>query len=229
MENTKIYSFLGLEHEEIPYYIAKDLSDKKKNVLVIDNSIRHNLFLALHRLDEDADSVEAGKMIFLRNKGFSENNFKKFDAVIVYHGMNPDEELLDESDRIIFVMNYMLPDLREIRRYVNIPWFIEKDYQSLEYLFKDKPSSKVSEKYIKNFLGLDEVEDETLISLDENDIAMRVNFQYNGIQPVKGLSSETRSFINTFLDEIIGKKAKREQKEREKAKKEQRTQKGGDE
>ena len=42
---------------------------------------------------------------------------------------------------------------------------------------------------------------------------MRVNFEYNGIQPVKGLSSETKSYINTFVDEVTGKKKKKKEDE----------------
>ena len=204
MENTKIYSFVGLEHEDVPYYVAKAIEEKGKNVLVIDNSIRHNLFLSLNRLDQEEDYVEAGKMIFLRNKAFSENNFKKFDAVIVFHGYNLDEELLDESDEIIITTSYLQSDVRELMRYLAIEDL--QVYSNLSYLFKDKPSGKVSEKYIKNMLGLDDVENEYIISLDESDVAMRVNFQYNGIQPTKGLSSEMRTFVNHFVDDVTDKK-----------------------
>ena len=210
MENTKIFSFLGLEHEDIPYYIAQALTEKNKNVLVIDNSVRHNLFLSLNRLDEEADSVEAGKAIFLRNKGFSENNFKKFDCVIIYHGMNPDFELLDESDINVLVLDYLISDLREISKFIDYEEL--EDYDNLRYLFKDRPSGKVSEKYIKNKLRLYDVEEETSISLDESDVAMRTNFQYNGIQPVKGLSSEMRAYVNSFVDIVAGKKKKKEDK-----------------
>ena len=216
MENTKIFSFIGLEHEEIPYYIAQELADKRKNVLVIDNSIRHNLFLSLNRLNENDDSVEAGKMIFLRNKGFSESNFEKFDAVIVYHGLNPDEELIEESDRNIFVMDYFTSDLRELKKYVDFAYI--REIPHLEYLFKDRPSGKISEKYIKNWLGLDDVEEEVIISLDENDVAMKVNFEYNGIQPVKGLSSEVRGYINEFLDNVIVSQKKKKKEEKNKGK-----------
>lgn len=226
MENTKIFSFIGLEHEEIPYYIAQELADKRKNVLIIDNSIRHNLFLSLNRLNEDDDSVEAGKMIFLRNKGFSENNFEKFDAVVVYHGMNPDEELIQESNRNIFVMDYFTADLREIKKYVDIPYI--REIPNLEYLFKDKPSGKVSEKFIKNWLGLDDVDEEAIISLDENDVAMKVNFQYNGIQPVKGLSSELRGYINEFLDNVINSQKKKKKDDKKAAKEGKVTEKKGE-
>lgn len=216
MENTKIFSFVGLEHEEIPYYIAQELSDRGRNVLVIDNSIRHNLFLSLNRLDEAADSVEAGKIIFLRNKGFSENNFKKFDAVIIYHGMNLDSALMDESDRNILVMNYLTSDLRDIRNHTNLNKVSK--YKNLEYLFKDRASGKVSEKYIKNLMGLDEVEDEAIITFDENDLAMKIAFQYNGIQPIKGLSTELRQYINGFIDDVhlAQKKKKKEEKRNKK-------------
>lgn len=216
MDNTKIFSFMGLEHEEIPYYIAQELSNKGKNVLVIDNSIRHNLFLSLNRLDEETDSVEAGKIIFLRNKGFSENNFKKFDAVVVFHGMNPDFKLMDESDRNVLVMNYLSSDLRDIKKNTDLDTISQ--YENLEYLFKDKASGKVSEKYIKNFMGLNEAEDETSITFDESDFAMKVNFQYNGIQPVKGLSSEMKQYINGFLDDVFEAQRKKK-KEEKKAKK----------
>lgn len=212
MENTRIFSFVGLEHEEIPYYIAQELSDKGRNVLVIDNSIRHNLFLSLNRLDEDADYVEAGKVIYLRNKKFSQNNFAKFDAVIIFHGMNLDKELLDESDRIILVMDYLASDIRELEK--NVDFSLIRGRENVEYLFKDRASGKISEKYIKNILGMDEVEDETSITFDENDYAMKVAFQYNGIQQVKGLSVETRQYINNFLDDVIGNQKKRKKEEK---------------
>lgn len=220
MENVKIYSFLGLEHEEIPYYIAQELSERKKNVLVIDNSMKHNLFLSLNRLDEESDSVEAGNIIFLRNRGFSENNFKKFDCVVVYHGMNPDVELLEESDRNIFVLDYFRSDLRDIQRYVDIEEMIQVCGEKLEYLFKDRASGKISEKYIKNIMDLPDVEEENILSLDESDIAMKINFEYNGIQPIKGLSAETRKYVTSFVDEVItGQKQKKKEEKKNKAEK----------
>ena len=213
MENIKIYSFVGLEHEEIPYYIAQALADKNKNVLVIDNSMKHTLFLSLDRLDESSDSVEAGKIIFLRNKAFTDDSafLEKFDCVIVYHGMNPDFEMMDLSDRNVLVLNYLTADLRDIKKYV--PLEEVSEYENLSHLYKDKPSGKVSEAYIRKYLEIPAVEDETSISFDENDLAMRVNFEYNGIQPVKGLSSETRSYINTFVEEVTGKKKKKKEDE----------------
>ena len=140
MENIKIYSFVGLEHEEIPYYIAQALADKNKNVLVIDNSMKHTLFLSLDRLDESSDSVEAGKIIFLRNKAFTDDSafLEKFDCVIVYHGMNPDFEMMDLSDRNVLVLNYLTADLRDIKKYV--PLEEVSEYENLSHLYKDKPS-----------------------------------------------------------------------------------------
>lgn len=213
MENIKIYSFLGLEHEEIPYYIAQALADKNKNVLVIDNSMKHSLFLSLNRLDESSDSVEAGKIIFLRNKAFTEESafLEKFDCIIVYHGMNPDFEMMDISDKNILVMNYLTADLRDIKKYVSLEDVVE--YENLAHLYKDKPSGKVSEAYVRKFLEIPPVEDETTITFDENDLAMRVNFEYNGLQPVKGLSPETRAFVNSFVDEVTGKKKKKKEDE----------------
>ena len=213
MENVKIYSFVGAEHEEIPYYIAQALSEKKKNVLVIDNSVKHNLFESLNRLDEEADSVEAGKIIFLRNKRFTENTLEKFDCVVVFHGMNPDLEMMDASDRNVLVLSYLTSELREIMNTMDLDDVVE--YENLSYLFKDKPSSKVSETYIKKMLDLPQVEDETVISFDENDLAMKSNFEYNGIQPVKGLSSETRAYINSFVNEVTTGKKKEDNKKKE--------------
>lgn len=198
MDNVKIISFIGLEYEDIPYYAAQSISEKNNNVLVIDNSSENNLFLSLKRIDEDSDSVEYGRMVFLRNRKYSENNFKKFDAVIVYHGLNIDEEMLSYSDKVVFVTNYLPSDMRKILKYINTEALNDFESGVTSIVFRDKTSGKIAEKYIRDFYGISEMEDETIISIDENDQAMRVNFQYNGIQPVKGLSNEMRAYIKRY-------------------------------
>ena len=219
MENTKIFSFIGLEREDIPYYIAEAIAEKNRNVLVIDNSTEHSLFLSLKRLDSKADSVEEGRIIFLRNRLFSENNFEKFDVAIIYHGINVNEELLDESDRIIFMTDYMPMHQRKIKEYVDVEDIYETYMDKFQILFVDKTSGKVSEKAIKRFFEIEDFDEETILSADETDFGLRINFQYNGAQSSNGASSELRAYIKTVVNLVVedAKRKQREEKEAEKA------------
>ncbi len=219
MENTKIFSFIGLEREDIPYYIAEAIADKNRNVLVIDNSTEHSLFQSLKRIDKNADSVEEGRIIFLRNRLFSENNFEKFDVAIIYHGININEELLDESDRIIFMSDYMPMHQRKINEFVDVEGIYETYMDKFYLLFVDKTGGKVSERAVKKVFGIEDIDEETIISADETDYGLRINFQYNGAQSSSGASSELKAYINSFVKLIVDdeKRKKKEEKDAEKA------------
>ena len=195
---SNIISFVGLEREDIPYYIAQAIAEKNKNVLVIDNSMSHNLFLSFHRIDEDDDSVESGRILYLRNKNYSEKTFEKFDVVIVFMGLNPVQDLIDISEKVVFVTSYMPSDIRIITKYINTESLYEQYKDKMSILFVEKPSNKVSEKFIESFYEFKTFEDEFVLSFDETDFAMRQNFQINGSQQWKGVSSEMKDYIKLY-------------------------------
>lgn len=207
MENTKLISFVGMERCDIPYYLASQLEKKKLRVLVIDNSFGHDLFLSLKRPDEETFYLECGHIVYARDVALSEEFFEKFDVVIVYHGFNMDEDILLASNRVVFSTDYFKTTINQIWEYIDTDWINENiPKEKILMLYRDKMNSKISEKYILNKIGLVGLEEDFIISFDESNQCLYLNYIYNGIQDMKGASSELKTVINSLKDEICGKK-----------------------
>lgn len=221
MENTKIVSIVGQEKGDLPYFLTRVLEEKKCRILVIDNSCDHDLFLSLRRADEEADYVEHGRTVYMRNKTVTQEEagaLKKFDVVILYHGLNPDYELLDLSDSLVLQTDYLPVTLQYINDYINMEYVNAFPKEHTFVVFRDKSSVKVSEEYIMKVLGLTQIENEATIYYDEGNYNAYVNFCYNGTQELKGISSEMRAALNMLRIELLGDEKKNRQK-KEKAEK----------
>ena len=217
MEKTKVISFIGLEREDIPYYLMKGLTEKGKNVLMVDNTTELKLYNCMPKLDENTESVERDHMILITNRKFSDDCYEKFDVVIVMHGLEPDEEILEHSDMVVFVTSFMYTDLLKLQRHMDAAEVLAKAPKKsrISYLYIDKASGKISVNTIRKMLGLAQVPDEYTIPVNENDVAMRHNLQYNGDQGLKGLSSEMRYFVKMMIVEMEKKKKKQDDDEEE--------------
>lgn len=217
MQDIKIVSVLGKEYGDLPYYLARMIEEKKYRTLVIDNSSSHDLFLSLKRADEDADYVEHGCTVYMRNKTATKEDlgaFVKFDVVIVYHGLNEDKELIDMSDLVIIQTDYLPSTLRLINDYIDMEYINEtvpKD--AVGVVYRDKVNNKISEQYVLKELGLNGIEMEYYIPLDEGTYASYLNFCHNGIQNIKGVCSEMKSTITSLRVMLVGKSNKKTEKE----------------
>lgn len=207
MEKTKIVSIIGKEKGDFPYFLTRALEEKKCRILVIDNSCDHDLFLSLHRADEKADYVEHGRTVYMRNKCVNPDEagaFKKFDVVIIYHGLNPDYDLIDMSDSMVIQTDYLPVTLQYINDCIEMEYINLFPKEHTFVIFRDKSSVKVSEQYILKILGLTQIENEATIYYDEGNYNAYVNFCYNGKQELKGISSEMRAALNMIRVELLG-------------------------
>lgn len=215
MENTKIVSIIGQEKGDFPYFLTRSLEEKKCRILVIDNSCDHGLFLSLRRADNEADYVEHGSTVYMRNKSVNPENagaFQKFDVVILYHGLNPDYELLDMSDSLVLQTDYLPVTLQYVNDYINMEYVNAFPKEHTFVVFRDKASVKVSEDYILKVLGLTQIENEATIYYDEGNYNAYINFCYNGTQELKGISSEMRAALNMLKIELLGDEKKNRQR-----------------
>lgn len=222
MENTKIISIVGLERGDYPYFLTKAFEEKKYRVLTIDNSSRHEVFLSLKRDDEEADYVERGRCVFMRNKCVEEDEteaLEKFDIVIVFHGMNVDDYLLEISDKVIFTTDYLPFTVNEISSYVDMQMIEEVPKENLFVIYRDKVGNKLDEKYILRQYGLTAVENEAAVDYDEGNYNAYVNYCYNGSQQLKGISSEMKAAINLIKTVIVGEEKKKKKKKEKGGKK----------
>lgn len=217
MQDIKIVSILGKEYGDFPYYLSRMIEEKKFRTLVIDNSSSHDLFLSLKRADEDADYVEHGRTVFMRNKTATKEElgaFVKFDVIIIYHGLNEDKQLIDISDFVIVQTDYLPPTIRLVNDYIDMQYINEtvpKD--ALAVVFRDKVNNKISEQYVLRELGLSHVEQEFYIPFDDGTYAAYLNLCHNGIQQIKGVCSEMRSAVSTIRVMLVGKNNKKVEKE----------------
>ncbi len=213
MKTTKMVSVIGLENGGFPYFLTKSLEEKKYRILVIDNSFSHDLFLALNNADETSDYVERGRTVYMRNKTVLPDQmgaFEKFDIVIIYHGLNVDYDLLDLSDKMVILTDYRPSTIREILHEIDMSYLNTcTPKEDLYLVYMDKPSSKISEQYLKKQLQLTDVENEYLIYLDEGCYNAYVNLCYNGSQSLKGLSTEYRNTLKAVRNALTGTNAGR--------------------
>ena len=222
MENTKIVSIIGQERGDFPYFLTRVLEEKKCRILVIDNSCNHDLFLSLRRADEEADYVEHGRTVYMRNKSVNPEDagaFQKFDVVILYHGLNADYELLNMSDSLVLQTDYLPTTLQYINDYIDMEYVNAFSKEHLYVVFRDKCSVKVSEEFVLKVLGLTQIENEATIYYDEDNYNAYVNFCYNGTQGLKGISSEMRATLNMIRVELLGDEKKNRQKKEKTEKK----------
>lgn len=218
MKSTKMISIVGAERGDYPYFLARMFEEKRFRILVIDNSCSHDLFLALNNADEASDYVERGRTVFMRNKTVARDEtgaLEKFDIVIVFHGLNVDYDLIDLSDKLVCITDYLPTTLRYIMDNIDLEYINEFDKEHFYLVLFDKPSGKVSEQVIRKSLSLSGVENEAVIYFDEGNHNAYINLCYNGAQSMKGLSGEYRNSLKEIRSAILG-EAKRRKKEKDK-------------
>lgn len=218
MKSTKMISVVGAERGDFPYFLARMFEEKKFRILVIDNSCSHDLFLALNNADESSDYVERGRTVFMRNKTVALDEtgaLEKFDIVIVFHGYNVDYDLIDLSDRLVLLSDYLPTTVRYILENISMHYINEFSKENFFLVLLDKPSGKVSEQVIRNSLLLSGVENESIIYYDEGNHNAYINLCYNGAQSLKGLSSEYKKSLQEIRSSVLGERKKRK-KEKDK-------------
>lgn len=215
METTKIISFIGMERCDVVNYLTNALKTKKIRTLVIDNSFSHDLFLSLNRSDEEADYLEQGRVIFMRNKCVTIEDtgaFEKFDVVVLYHGLNVNYDMLSMSDYMVLQMDYLPQNLRQLSEMISFEDVRLFPAEKTLYLHRDKGSAKVSEAQIRKFLDLPVPEQESIIYFDEGNYNAYINFLWNGSQETKGVSNEIKSLITALQNWLIGSEKKKKKK-----------------
>lgn len=212
METTKMISFVGMERCDLIVYLINILRTKKIRTLVIDNSISKDLFLSLRRADEDVDYVENGRVVFMRNKRVEEDKteaFEKFDVVLVYHGLNINDDMIVMSDHIVMQTDYLPQHIREIRHFIDTDWLDQCPKERLYMVYRDKSSGKIAESQIQKMLGLSGIENEQVIFYDEGNYNNYLNYCYNGSQETKGITGEMKQTVTTMKNWLLGEDKKK--------------------
>ena len=97
VKNTKVVSFIGTEKCDIAYFIARLTSLTGKEVMVVDNSGRQDLYNAIPRPDAEDEFGYQGRVTFASRLRLEDSFKEAFDVVIYYNGWTFDEEIIRQS------------------------------------------------------------------------------------------------------------------------------------
>lgn len=204
-QETKIITFLGAENGMYAYHTVKLLQAAKHdiNVLVIDNSLTHDLF---GMASGDVDIRTIGKAVVLRDREFTESVFKKFDCVIAYLGEIYDEDYIEFASQIYFLCNYT-PRMESILTRANLP----EDSRS-NMIFVDKCSEKIKEEEFFSLVNKGTFEDKEknvfVVNFDERNIAAYIEWIWGTDKLLKRMSSEYRNVISSVVARYFGESVK---------------------
>jgi hypothetical protein len=173
------------------------------NVLVIDNSLTHDLF---GMASGDVDIKMIGKAVVLRDRQFTESVFKKYDCVIVYLGEIYDEDYIELASQIYFLCNYM-PKMESILTRANLP----EDSRS-NIVFIDKCSEKIKEEEFFSLVNKGTFENREknvfVVNFDERNISAYAEWIWGTNKALKRMSSEYKNVIASVVAEYFGESVK---------------------
>lgn len=197
----KLVSFIGTERCDFVYYLGRILSEISSNVIIIDNSVTHELFRtvlnSLDEEDENRDMVIRSNITYLRDIAYSPEFFPTFDYIIVQEGNSCDEDYLEYSDHII-AMPDCKPDTLK-----NMPALPE----NVEYILRDR-AGKVNERSAAAILDIDPERIAGFLEYDAYDYAHYISLLYNGRQKLSGLSEDMIQGLAYITAKVSGKPEK---------------------
>ena len=197
--STQLISYVGLERCDLVYYLQKLLAGLNKNVLVIDNSESHDLIITIAKFTGD-EVIQRKRTIFLKDREIA-GPIDMFDYIIVYHGLNPDSDIIAKSDEIICCLTYDKIMLEKIKFAVELAE-IEKP---CHIIWRDKTSGKISEKNEEARLKLI-AKTHHITMLDPEDISMYVSLTHNGSQSLKKAKTEIANAVSAIVCDMTGAK-----------------------
>lgn len=194
---TQIISYVGLERCDFVYYLQKLLAGLNKNVLLIDNSESHDLIITMAKFTGD-EVVQRKRTTFLKDRKIG-GPITMFDYVIIYHGLNPDSEMIAQSDDVICCLTYDKIMLEKIKFAVELAEITKPCH----IIWRDKTSNKISEKNEEARLRLIS-KTHHIAPLDLVDMSMYVSLTHNGSQSLKKAKSELITAVQNITCDITG-------------------------
>ena len=210
---TKIISFAGMERCDLLYYFAKILNGMHFRTLITDNSLSHDLYRCIHKVE--GETVGRVKDIsIIENIAYSEEFFKRFEYVIVYHGNLIDKELYNRSDYKVLEVKYSPIFTIDFRKELeNI-----EDFSKTLIVLRDNIGSKITADKVIRDLGINKKKlDEDLspyeLALDAKNIGMYQSLLYNGTQSNKYLPADVKEVLAQLTSVTCGIPLKQAKKE----------------
>lgn len=199
-----LVSFCGLEHCDILYFLARGLelyaiNKEYRNVLIIDNSNTKDLYNGLYK--DEIDVIQRNRITVLKDVNYSEDFFKAFHYILVYQGMDIDNEYLNKSDKIVLMTDYNKLNIDDLAKSFNTD-------KNIFMIFRDKAIYSLPEKKILKMLNIKEAQLDAMAILpyDTKDYRNYLTLLLNGTAKFgKKISSPAYyDMIRYLLEEITG-------------------------
>ncbi len=198
---SKTISLCGVERGDVAYYLAVILSHSTNlgsTVLVVDNSYSHDIYSAVTDEELDKEYVIKQNITYIKNALINKDYEGIFDYVIVWHGMNIREDILNNSDHIYVMPDYTRNSIKTIKEKIS-------DFSIVDAIvLRDSVlMNKLSDQKIAEALGVKpELIKYTLI-YDNKDYENYLAFLYNGRQTFGNLSPVFNEYMISLAGTIL--------------------------
>ena len=213
-ENTKgpvetdamhLVSFVGLERSDIVFYLAKILQERNttegyRTVLLVDNSDSKDLFYIVNKKDEE--EVTMKRITFQCDMAYDPEYFNQFAFIIVYHGLDVDKEILEQSDMVVCSADY------NPNNYKILSGILDGYTKDIQMIYRNWMNKKIKENLIENEIGIpnEQVEMRSIIKASLQDQNAYIQLLHNGNQRVNKseLSELMIETLKYLVEKITG-------------------------
>lgn len=200
---TKIIVFTGSEKGIFAYHtaLAVQTCNMARNVLVIDNSLKQDLFNACPHVGRIGS---IGRATILSARQYTKEALQYFDLVIVYLGYNLDKEYIDAASKVYVMSDYSMTAKNFLS---NIP--LPKDGKC-QMLFFDKATPKIKEKTftfeLENGVINEETDPDLVCESDPADLEGYAVWQFDGYRSLSSMSADYKEAICNIVADYYDEK-----------------------
>lgn len=195
-QQTKLIVFAGSENGLFPFLTAVSLKNNDNDVLLIDNSQTHDIFMAVPKL---GDIGNANEVSVVADRMITPDVFEKFDYVIAYLGYNYEQEYYEQANQFVLLCDYTLVAREFMRNFDPLK-------KPMRVVFFNRISNRVSEKSLIDVMKhCDIVTLGEYLSLEftEIDGNAYISFLYEGYRSLSSMTKEYQKAIQTLVKDAI--------------------------
>ena len=188
-----VITYFGKERLDLIYYLSLMGKKLNKNVAVIDNSLRGDLYRSVVG-DTDSHLTEKNGCTYARSVDVKDTDVADFDMVLIYNGLYEKKTPYQLQSNMRLIDTSMdLVEMEQLKRALPP----KEDEETDVLILSDVTSKKISPQYAKNFLGITTDKD-YMFPLDNGDYDKFVILTQNGNGTLKGLSEYMMEFLADF-------------------------------
>lgn len=199
-ENSgSIISVVGKERCDIAYAIAQIASAMKKTVLIIDNSMTHDLFLVFsHGKEPDSEVIDLGQMTVCCGCEVPEEDMREFGLTVIYSGLNCATH--PPADVHVLATSGEMAEVQALSAYSAYAETAEDSYILIQ---RDRVNRKQTLATIAAKIGI-RPQKSYVLALSADDTGAYQALTLNGNSGLKGISQDMSALVSDIMADIYG-------------------------